>query len=73
MSIRYEIEENTNAIRVFYDDNDYPSLYQPDWPSGEPWADFKEAEDWAKMYIEAVINDSSPYPPSARGEEPIQK
>ncbi len=32
MALRYEIEEGTNAVRVFYPDSDAPSLFQPDWP-----------------------------------------
>ena len=68
MSIRYEIEEVTNAVRVFYDDNDFATLFQPNWPDNEPWADAVEAENWAKLYIASVEDEAAPYAPNKRGE-----
>jgi hypothetical protein len=69
MSIRYEIEEGTNAVKVFYDDNDFPSLYQPQWPGGQPWASAEEADAWAKLYVASMTDDAAPYAPGAPGEE----
>ena len=69
MELRYEIEENTNAVKVFYEENTIPSLYQPNWPNGESWLDAKEAEDWAKLYIASITDENAPYAPNARGEE----
>lgn len=68
MEIRYEIEKETNAVKVFYDNLDYPSLYQPDYPSGQPWINEEEAAAWAELYIASVIDESAPYAPSSRGE-----
>lgn len=73
MSIRYEIEQETNAVKVFYDDNVVPSLYQPHWPSGESWADAAEATAWADLYIASVIDDNAPHAPNARGEQGAPK
>jgi len=68
MLVKYEIEDVTNAVKVFYDDSTVPSLYQPNWPGGEAWADAAEAESWAKLYIASVEDESAPYAPGARGE-----
>ena len=67
MSLRYEIEEGTNAVRVLYPDSDVPSLFQPDWPDMTPWADADEAEAWVQLYIASVEDENAPYAPNSRG------
>jgi hypothetical protein len=67
--MRYEIEDGTFAVSVFYDDNDFPSLYQPHWPSGQNWASAEEATAWAELYVESMVNPDAPYAPGAPGEE----
>jgi len=67
MSVRYEIEEATNAVKVFYDESTVPSLYQPHFPSGETWADATEAAEWAELYVASVTDEAAPYAPNARG------
>jgi hypothetical protein len=73
MSVRYEIEETTNAVKVFYDENTVPSLYQPHFPSGEVWNDAEEAEAWAKLYVASVEDELAPYAPNGRGQEGQRK
>jgi hypothetical protein len=73
MSLRYEIEEGTNAVKVFYPDSEAPSLYQPNWPNGDEWLNSEEAEGWAKLYIDSIEIESAPYAPVARGEEGHRK
>lgn len=68
MALRYEIEEVTNAVRVFYPDSDVPSLFQPDWPDMTPWADKAEAEAWAQLYIASIEDESAPYAPTGPGK-----
>ena len=68
MSLRYEIETGTNAVRVFYPDADAPSLFQPDWPDQTPWADTAEAEAWAQLYIASIEDEDAPYAPTGPGE-----
>lgn len=68
MALRYEIEEGTNAVRVFYPDADAPALLQPDWPDMTPWADAAEAEAWAQLYIASIEDEDAPYAPNTRGE-----
>lgn len=68
MALRYEIEEGTNAVRVFYPNSDVASLYQPDWPDQTPWADAAEAAAWAELYIASIEDEDAPYAPNTRGE-----
>lgn len=67
MTVRYEIDSN-NAVKVFYDDNTVPSLYQPQWPNGDAWADAAEATAWAELYLASINDELAPYAPTARGE-----
>lgn len=67
MTLRYEIEEGTNAVKVFYENSDVPSLYQPDYPDQTPWESAAEAEEWAKLYIASIENEDAPYAPIGRG------
>lgn len=68
MALRYEIEEGTNAVRVFYPDSEVASLFQPDWPDMTPWADRAEAAAWAELYIASIEDEDAPYAPTTRGE-----
>jgi hypothetical protein len=68
MALRYEIEEGTNAVRVFYPDSDVASLFQPDWPNQAPWADAAEAAAWAQLYISSIDDEDAPYAPNGPGE-----
>lgn len=66
--MRYEIEEGTNAVRIWYDDSDIPAIFQPDWPDTTPWANAEEAAQWAELYIASVEDESAPYAPNSPGE-----
>lgn len=68
MTARYEIEEGTNAVKVFYGDATVPSLYQPHFPKGETWADAAEATAWAELYVASINDEAAPFAPAGRGE-----
>jgi hypothetical protein len=68
MSLRYEIEYETNAVRVFYPNSDVASLFQPNWPNGDAWADAAEATSWAELYVASIEDEYAPYAPNSRGE-----
>jgi hypothetical protein len=59
--MRYEIEENTYAVRIFEDGSDVPFIYQPHNGSNVQWANKKEAEDWAKSFIDQATNPPGPF------------
>ena len=67
MALRYEINEETNAVSIFYSDSDVASLFQPDWPDETPWADAAEAEAWAQLYIASVEDEDAPFAPTGPG------
>jgi hypothetical protein len=67
MSLRYDVEPGTNAVRVFYPDSDVASLYQPDYPNGTPWESAEAAEAWVKLYIASVEDEDAPYAPIGPG------
>lgn len=67
MNIKYEIEKETNAVKVFYDESTVPSLYQPHYPDGTPWADVDDATAWAELYVASVVDESAPYAPNSPG------
>ena len=71
-STRYEIDDN-NAIRVYINDNTFPSLLQPNWPNGTLWKDRQEAENWAILYIDSITNEEAPYAPNGPGETGLPK
>jgi hypothetical protein len=67
MTLRYEIEAETNAVRVFYPDSDVASLYQPDYPNGTPWENAEAAEAWVKLYIASIEDEGAPFAPAGPG------
>jgi hypothetical protein len=73
MSNRYEIEEGTHAIRVYYDGADVAGLFQPYWPNGTAWASAEEAAEWAEMFIESMEVEDAPFAPGGPGEERTPK
>jgi hypothetical protein len=66
--MRYEVEEGTNAVRIWYDGEDVPSIFQPDWPDVTPWSSAEEAAQWAELYIASVVDEAAPYAPNSPGE-----
>lgn len=68
MANRYEIEEGTHAIRVYYDGADVAGLYQPHWPNGVEWSSAEEAGEWALLFIASMEDETAPYAPGGPGE-----
>ena len=69
MNIYYEIEETTNAVKIFFDDKEEPTVYQPHWPNGDDWSDHEEAKSWAETAIDFIKDKSKPMPSNYRNEE----
>lgn len=65
--MRYEIDSETFAVKIFYADSDVPSLFQPDYPDMTPWESVEEATEWAELYIASVEDEAAPYAPIGRG------
>lgn len=65
--MRYEIEKTTNAVRIFVEGREAPTIFQPNYPNGQPWASAEDAENWAQLYIASVEDESAPYAPAEPG------
>lgn len=64
----YTISEE-NTIEVFGEGQDVPFLRQPNYPNGDSFDTREEAETWAQLFIEALVNDEAPYAPIGKGME----
>lgn len=62
----YTINEE-NTIEVFGEGRDVPFLRQPNYPNGDSFDTREEAETWAQLFIEALVNDEAPYAPIGKG------
>jgi hypothetical protein len=62
----YTINEN-NTVEVFGEGKTVPFLRQPNYPNGDSFDTHEEAETWAQLSIEALVNEEAPYAPIGRG------
>lgn len=58
----YTINEN-NTIEIFGEGQEIPFLRQPNYPNGDAFDTREEAETWAQLYIEALVNEEAPFAP----------
>ena len=65
---KYTISEN-NTIEVFGEGETVPFLRQPHYPNGDAFDTREEAETWAQLFIEALVNEEAPYAPNGKGME----
>ena len=63
--MRYTIDESF-TIRIFNDGEDIPFQLQPDYPNGDSFDSYEEAESWAKLSI-AAFDADQPYAPVGKG------
>lgn len=64
----YTIDEN-KTIEVFGEGEEVPFLRQPNYPNGDAFDTREEAETWAQLFIEALVNEEAPYAPVGKGME----
>lgn len=67
MNLTYTVDSNTFAVRIFKEGQSEPIIYQPDWPNSTPWASTTEAELWAQLCIQAIVDNDAPYAPAGPG------
>lgn len=67
MNLSYTVDPNTFAVRIFREGQVEPIIYQPNWPNSTPWASDTEAELWAQLCIQAIVDHDAPYAPSGPG------
>lgn len=64
----YTINED-NTVEVFGEGETVPFLRQPHYPNGDAFDTREEAETWAQLFIEALVNEEAPYAPIGKGME----
>lgn len=62
----YVINES-NTVEVFIDGQELPMLRQPNYPNGDSFDSYSEAEDWAKLFILALEDKSNAFAPNGKG------
>jgi hypothetical protein len=68
MEYEYSISDNLE-VYIFVKNDKAPIYYQPTWPNGTNWASQEEAETWAALMIESILDKNEPHPPYGPGED----
>jgi hypothetical protein len=63
--MRYTVDEK-NEVRIYDDGAEFPFWYQPDYPNGDKFDSFEEAETWAKLAV-ASYQENEPFAPDGKG------
>jgi hypothetical protein len=69
----YEINQETYAVNVYDGRNPEPFWYQPNYPNGDTFDSYAEAEEWAKLAVLSHDPDYGFYPPNGKGIAPEAK
>jgi hypothetical protein len=56
--MRYEIDNDSFAVKIYDGINPEPFWFQPDYPNGDKFNTYTEAEEWAKL---AILSQDSSY------------
>lgn len=65
--MRYEIDSETYAIKIYNDGDDVPFQFQPDYPNGDKFDSVEEASAWAELSIAAHSDECLVYAPNGKG------
>ena len=71
--MRYEIDAETFAIKIFNDGENIPFQFQPEYPNGDKFDSIAEASAWAELSIAAHSPDVMKYAPNGKGLAPEVK
>ena len=71
--MRYEIDAETFAIKIFNDGENIPFQFQPEYPNGDKFDSIAEASAWAELSIAAHSPDVMEYAPNGKGLAPEVK
>lgn len=56
-----------NTIEVFVEGQEPPMLRQPWYPNQDAFDTKEEAEIWAQLFIDALVDEDAPYAPTGKG------
>lgn len=65
--MRYEVNVETYAIKIYNDGDDVPFQFQPDYPNGDKFDSVDEASAWAELSISAHSPECLVYAPNGKG------
>jgi hypothetical protein len=65
--MRIEIDPVTFAVKIYDEINAEPFWYQPDYPNGDKFDSFEEAEEWAKLAVKSHDPDYGYFAPNGKG------
>lgn len=67
MNLTYTINNSSFAVNIYVSGNNTPIIYQPNWPNGTSWGSYADAENWAQLCIQSIVDQSAPYAPAGPG------
>lgn len=62
----YTVDED-NTIEVFVEGQEPPMLRQPWYPNQDAFDTKEEAETWAQLFIDSLVDEAAPYAPIGKG------
>jgi hypothetical protein len=65
--MKYEIDPVTFAINIYDGKNPEPFWFQPDYPNGDKFDSYAEAETWAKLAVKSHDPTYGFYAPNGKG------
>lgn len=73
MSITYTVNPETFLVEVFSPDQEFPFLVQPDWPTGDPFETFEDADAWAQEFVAYYNRETNVPPRNFKDHEPEEE
>ena len=71
--MRYTVDPDDFAVRIYQDDEDVPFQFQPNYPNTDPFDSVEEASTWAELSIAAHSPEVMEYAPNGKGLVPELK
>lgn len=65
--MHYEIDNETFAVNIYDGINPEPFWYQPDYPNGDKFDTYEEAEEWAKLAMKSQDPEYPFFAPNGKG------
>lgn len=65
--MHYEIDETTFAVNIYDGMNPEPFWYQPQYPNGDTFDSYEEAEEWAKAAMASQNPEHPFFAPNGKG------
>jgi hypothetical protein len=71
--MHYEIDETTFAVNIYDGVNPEPFWYQPQYPNGDTFDSYEEAEEWAKAAMASQNPEHPFFAPNGKNMAPSRK